>query len=256
MAVGLGAIYWDTGVDTGGIQDRFGSLYFMLLYLSLSSLSSLPLWHDDRLIFVRERASGAYGTPAYFTAVVLFDFVPLRLLPPLLFTLVSYPMIGLRAGLEARCSALLTLVLHNMASTALSMALGAGLPSVAAANMAGSLAVLACALLGGFLLSRNRMPAVVDWASSLSYVRYSFEGLLINEFHGVDGFRFTAFHQPGVPSDKVPHVDVSGDEILQTFGFRISDEALLDDTLRLGLLVAAFLGGTLLLLHARAVQRS
>ncbi len=50
----------------------------MLLYLSLSSLSSLPVWRDDRLVFTRERAAGAYGTAAYFTSVVLFDFLPLR----------------------------------------------------------------------------------------------------------------------------------------------------------------------------------
>lgn len=50
-------------------QDRFGSLFFMLMYLALMGLSSLPIWRDDRLLFVRERAAGAYGTHAYFTAV-------------------------------------------------------------------------------------------------------------------------------------------------------------------------------------------
>ena len=32
--------------------------------------------------------------------------------------------------------------------------------------------------------------------------RYSFEALLITEFHGAEGFRFTAFHNPGVPEDR------------------------------------------------------
>jgi hypothetical protein len=41
----------------------------MLLYLALMGLSSLPIWREDRLLFMRERAAGAYGTPAYFTAV-------------------------------------------------------------------------------------------------------------------------------------------------------------------------------------------
>ena len=88
------------------------------------------VWRDDRLVFARERAAGAYGTAAYFTAVVLFDFLPLRcgcisvnlggsvnnylvcvhscaslpscprLLPPLLFSSIAYPMIGLRPGLH------------------------------------------------------------------------------------------------------------------------------------------------------------
>lgn len=48
-----------------------------------------------------------------------------------------------------------------------------------------------------------QMPWLVEALASLSYVRYSFEALVITEFHGADGFRFTAFHQPGVPEDKV-----------------------------------------------------
>ena len=37
----------------GGIQNRFGSLFFILIYMSVMSLSSLPLWMEDRLLFIR-----------------------------------------------------------------------------------------------------------------------------------------------------------------------------------------------------------
>lgn len=47
-------------------------------------------------------------------------------------------------------------------------ALGTG---VSAANALGCLALLLSTLLGGFLLSRARMPAAVRWAANLSYVR-------------------------------------------------------------------------------------
>lgn len=43
----------------------------------------------------RERDAGTYGTPAYYTAVLLFDMVPMRVIPPLFFALFSYWMIGL-----------------------------------------------------------------------------------------------------------------------------------------------------------------
>ena len=49
--------------------------------------------------------------------------------------------------------------------------------------------------------------------------RYAYEALVVNEFHGVDGFRFTAFHPPGAPEDSIPHVDVTGDQILQVLGW-------------------------------------
>ncbi len=51
----------------------------------------------------------------YFTAVVLFDLLPLRILPPALFAFVSYPMIGLRGpGIRAWAHTLLALILHNV----------------------------------------------------------------------------------------------------------------------------------------------
>ncbi len=63
------------------------------------------------------------------------------------------------------------LTLHNMAAASLSMAIGAALPSVAAANMVGSIAVLSTCLLGGFLLSRSQMPLAARALASISYVR-------------------------------------------------------------------------------------
>lgn len=83
------------GTNTSGIQNRLGVLFFMLLYLSLMALTSLPIWRDEKLLFLRERDSGAYGTPAYFAAVVLFDLLPMRIIPPTFFALFSYWMIGL-----------------------------------------------------------------------------------------------------------------------------------------------------------------
>lgn len=32
---------------------RLGSLFFMILYLAVMSLSSLPLWREERLLFIR-----------------------------------------------------------------------------------------------------------------------------------------------------------------------------------------------------------
>ena len=65
----------------------------------------------------RERASGVYGTPAYFTATVLFDLIPMRVLPPCFFAAATYWMVGLRPGLWHLLTFLLLLVLSNMVRT-------------------------------------------------------------------------------------------------------------------------------------------
>ena len=62
----------------------------------------------------RERASGVYGTPAYFTATVLFDLIPMRVLPPCVFAAATYWMIGFRPGFLHLCVFLLLLILTNM----------------------------------------------------------------------------------------------------------------------------------------------
>ncbi|GFH16579.1 ABC2_membrane domain-containing protein, partial [Haematococcus lacustris] len=138
------------------------------------------------------------------------------------------------------------LVVSNVTSASLSMAIGAALHSVAMANLVGSLALLLSMLFAGFLLSRNKMPGWIGWAANLSY---AFEALASNEFHGATDFRFTAFHQPGTPPELVPHIDVTGDDILNTFGFQV--DGYWPDVRRLLLLCAVFLTATYLLLKCR-----
>jgi hypothetical protein len=75
-AVVLGLVFYDTGFDTAGIQNRLGSLFFMVIFLSLLSLSILPVWREEQLLFVCERANGCYGTGAYFSAVVSEETMP------------------------------------------------------------------------------------------------------------------------------------------------------------------------------------
>jgi ATP-binding cassette, subfamily G (WHITE), member 2 len=131
---------WNPGMQARpqlqGIQNRFGLLFFILLFLSLMSLSSLPIWKETMLLFFRERDAGTYSTTAFYVSRVLFDVVPLRVIPPLFFMVITYPMVGLHAGSVAcTLSFGAALVLGNVASTLLCMLLGAALPSLSLANM-------------------------------------------------------------------------------------------------------------------------
>lgn len=74
---------------------RFGVLFFLLLYLSLLSLTSLPVWREDRRLFLTEMMGGAYGHFPYFTSVALADILLVRVVPPLAFAVLAYPLLGL-----------------------------------------------------------------------------------------------------------------------------------------------------------------
>ena len=98
--------------------------------------SSLPIWRDEQRIFIHERAAGAYGTGAYFSATIVCDLIPYRILPPVVFTAIAYPMIGL-AGPGRWPVFMLTLVLYNLVTSALCMLIGLVTTSNAVSNAAG-----------------------------------------------------------------------------------------------------------------------
>ena len=72
--------------------------------MPLCTLTKLPiiirtvLCSSGTLLFkltCRERNSGAYGTPAYYIATLLFDMVPMRVIPPVFFAIFTYWLVGL-----------------------------------------------------------------------------------------------------------------------------------------------------------------
>uniref|UniRef100_A0A061QMI1 ATP-binding cassette, subfamily G (WHITE), member 2 n=1 Tax=Tetraselmis sp. GSL018 TaxID=582737 RepID=A0A061QMI1_9CHLO len=194
VAVLLGSIYYQTGIDsTGALQNRFGALFFIIIFQALMSLSSLPLWEQDRVLFHRERLAGAYSTGPYFLSVVLYDLLALRCLPPLLFVLITYGLVGLRQSAQAVARFGVVLVLSNIAGATVNMWIGAALDSTAVANAVGSIYCLCSILLSGFLRSNHGMPAVLQSISQLSFLSHSFEALLISEFgFGATGFRYAS----------------------------------------------------------------
>ena len=260
-ALSIGAIFWNAGRDTGGIQNRMGSMFFMLLYLTLMSLSSLPVWREDRLLFLRERASGAYGTRAYFTSVVCFDILVLRVAPPLFFSLVAYPMVGLRWSWDDPITSTwcvlwfsAVMVLTNIAASALCMAIGIVSPTNAVANACGLLALLTSVLCGGFLLNAqgdNRGP---NWATEAltraSFVNYAFDALLINEFLDAGTFQFTPkWNDANGKTRSQISVDVTGKEVLQFFSFGDTTAIMFADLTALCAIAVAYLALAFLLLQ-------
>merc|ERR1711934_196525 len=194
----LGLVFYQTDVDFGGIQNRMGSMFFIVLYLGLSSLSSVPVWSEDRLLFLRERASGAYTTFAYFTSMVLLDILPMRIIPTCMFSL-SYFMIGLSSTTDA--------ILHFPVFLVI----------LVLANAFASLAVLLSILYSGLILSQHTMGSFAKFGADLSYMNFAFEALLINEFHGAEGYYFNSY------ADARLRVNVTGDEVLALFDFNANN---------------------------------
>ena len=88
---GGGGIHFNSGV-----LQRVGLLFFVGIYFVLTTLPTLHMWHQERLLYFQEAAAGCYGAVTYLASKLFFDVVPLRLLPALLAAAIVYPMSGLR----------------------------------------------------------------------------------------------------------------------------------------------------------------
>jgi len=77
-----------------GVHNRLGSLFFVVAFLALASLSALDTFIKERPLFVRERASKLYYVSAYFLVRVWWDLVLLRALPALALGASTYHLSG------------------------------------------------------------------------------------------------------------------------------------------------------------------
>jgi ABC-type multidrug transport system ATPase subunit len=168
LAVFLGYLFYGLTFDIKGFQNRLGIFIFILALFGFSTLTSLTVFAPERLIFVRERAKGYYSPISYFAAKVIFDIIPLRLIPPLILGAIVYPMTGLVAQWPEFWKFMLILVLFNLAASAICLFIGIVFKNGGVANLIGSLVMLFSLLFSGFLINRESIPAAAIWLQIVS----------------------------------------------------------------------------------------
>jgi ABC-type multidrug transport system ATPase subunit len=168
LAVFLGFLFFNLTDDIKGFQNRLGLFFFLLALFGFSTLTSLTVFAPERLLFVRERAKGYYSPVSYFAAKVIFDIVPLRLIPPLIMGAIVYPMTGLIPAWTQFLNFLLFLVLFNLAAAAICLFIGIIFKNGGVANLIGSLVMLFSLLFSGFLLNHDSIPKIALWLQKVS----------------------------------------------------------------------------------------
>ena len=179
VAVLCGYLYYGLTNDIKGFQDRLGLLFFILALFGFSTLTSLTVFSTERLLFMRERANGYYSPITFFASKVTFDIVPLRLLPPLIVAVVVYPMTGLVAKWPEFLVFALTLVLFNLAASAICLFIGIVFKDTGVASLIGSLSMLFSLLFAGFLLNHDAIPPEALWLQKVGLFTYKRSSALI-----------------------------------------------------------------------------
>ncbi|PWW76702.1 hypothetical protein C7212DRAFT_295001 [Tuber magnatum] len=243
LGVLCGYLFFGVRDDISGFQNRMGLIFFVLALFGFSTLTSLNVFAAERTLFLRERANRYYAPVTYFAAKVMFDIVPLRIIPPIIMGTILYPMVGFVAEWPEFLKFMLVLILFNLAASAICLFIGIVFKDTSLANLVGSLVMLFSLLFAGLLLNHDSIPKGTLWLQAVSIFHYGFEALIVNEV------RYLSLYEHKFGLD----IEVPGATILSTFGF--NSLAYWKDVINLGIFAGSFIILAYAAMHVLLVEK-
>ncbi|KAI8848196.1 hypothetical protein BC829DRAFT_490218 [Chytridium lagenaria] len=165
-----GLLFYRVKNDIGGFQNRMGLFFFICALFGFGCLSSMQAFAAERLILCVN------------ALIVLFDMLPLRVIPPIILGLICYHMIGLRAeDVWFLLRFLLVLIMFNLTAASCCMMLSIVFREPAMASLVATLVMLFEMLFGGLLLNKGTVPVYATWVQTFSFFNCALEALVVNE---------------------------------------------------------------------------
>jgi len=179
----VGGIFYDVSLNTDGVQARYGSIFISLCFLAFTSITSIDLLINERMVVTAEIKEGLYNGSLYVLSKLFLDGLLLRALPATLYTIPFYFMVGFVTDAARFFSFLFVLILFNLCIGALAM-----LVTICSRTAGTSLFVMNTLLLlqlslTGFLVEVDSITPVLRWIHWLSQFYYAFEAMITTEMN-------------------------------------------------------------------------
>ncbi|KAG9450051.1 hypothetical protein H6P81_010016 [Aristolochia fimbriata] len=174
VAILAGLLWWQS--DPSHIQDQVGLLFFFSIFWGFFPLfNAIFTFPQERLMLIKERSSGMYCLSSYYFARMVGD-LPMELVLPIIFTVITYWMGGLKATATNFFLTLLVILYNVLVSQGLGLALGAILMDVKQATTLASVTMLTFLLAGGYYI--QHIPPFIAWMKYISFSYYCYKLLL------------------------------------------------------------------------------
>ncbi|XP_002991839.2 ABC transporter G family member 22 [Selaginella moellendorffii] len=176
-AVVAGLVWWHSSADSEKhLQDQVGLIFFISIYWAYFPIFvAIYTFPQERAMIAKERASDMYRLSSYFMSRTLGD-LPLNLVLPLVFLLITYFMAHLKLTVGAFLLTLLSLFLIVIAAEGLGLFIGAAMMDTKHATTLASILLLIFMLTGGFFT--HGLASFVKWIKYVSYTFYAFRLLI------------------------------------------------------------------------------
>lgn len=181
----VSVLFWDLGDDQASIQNRGGAIFFITNAAAfLACLSAVTGFSNDRLVFLREQAAGAYGPAVYYAARSVLD-VPVDLVAGVLFSAIVYFSAGFQSDASKFGVFTLTVALLFSAGTSIGLAIGALVPYAELAAVATPLALSPMMMFVPFVLLWDQTPVFLLPFRVASIFHWAYSALARGEFEGL-----------------------------------------------------------------------
>lgn len=156
----LGSVYMDVKDDQGeaALQTRLGFFAFSLSFLLSSTTEGLPIFLQERRIFMTETFRGAYRVSSYVIANTLV-FFPFLLMVALLYSTPVYFLVGLRQDIDGFLYFALVVWMVVLMSNSFTAACSALVPNfiMGTSVIAGLMGLFF--LFSGYFIAHDNIPA-------------------------------------------------------------------------------------------------
>ncbi|XP_054028621.1 broad substrate specificity ATP-binding cassette transporter ABCG2 isoform X2 [Dryobates pubescens] len=247
----VGAIFFGLKEDSTGLQNRVGAMFFLTTNQCFSSVSAMELFVVEKKIFIHESISGYYRTSVYFLSKLMADLIPIRTVPSILFTCITYFMLGLKPTPGAFFIMMFTLLMVSYTATALALAIATGQSVVAVANLLITVAFVFMIIFSGLLVNLTSVLSWLSWLKYFSIPRYGMAALQINELSGLNFCdQSNATDLAGNTScPQTTQMGCTGDDYLRSQGIEVSPWGLWQNHLALACMTLILLTIAYLKLH-------
>ncbi|URE03350.1 ABC-2 type transporter [Musa troglodytarum] len=177
----LATIFWRLDNSPRGVQERLGFFAIAMSTMFYTCADALPVFLQERNIFMRETAHNAYRRSSYVLSHTIVGFPPLVLLS-VAFASTTFFAVGLAGSTQGFVFFVLIVLASFWAGSGFVTFLS-GVVTHIMLGCAVVLSVLAYFLLfSGFFIDRTRIPDYWIWFHYLSLVKYPYEAVMQNEF--------------------------------------------------------------------------
>ncbi|KIW13112.1 hypothetical protein PV08_08299 [Exophiala spinifera] len=225
IALIIGSAFYGMVQDTNSFFAKSSIIFNAVLLNALVAITEINRLYDQRPIVEKQVSYAFYHPFAEAIATVIAD-LPVQILTAVIFNITLYFLGGLRREAAQFFIFFLFAFLTRLSMTGLFRSIGAATKTISQALAIAAVLMLAIVIYTGFTIPRPNMHPWLKWCSWINPVAFSFEGMLVNEFHGRQfpcGSYIPAYAQRvgdtficSVPGSVVGQSFVSGDAYLES----------------------------------------